>query len=330
MTQRTLAAYRQYGYGRAMAPRYDVDGKVVLLTGAARGIGAECARRLAARGARLALVGLEPDLLERLCAELGPGHTWVEADVTDQAQLDHAVHTTVDRLGGIDVVVANAGVAAYGTVRQIDPEAFARTVDVNLTGVFRTVRAALPHVVESRGYVLVIASLAAFSPIGGLAAYAASKSGAEAFGLALRQEVAHLGVDVGICHPSWIDTDMVRGAMADLAAFRASRKALPWPAHSTTSVEVCAQRIVDGIGRRRARIYVPREVVAANIGRALFNSAPLLRLMRSRLSRLIPELEREVEALGRSFSSHVPGGDAHRSTPAADADTRIDSANAAR
>jgi NAD(P)-dependent dehydrogenase (short-subunit alcohol dehydrogenase family) len=290
-----------------MASRYDVNGKVVLVTGAARGIGAEAARVLAARGARLALVGLEPELLQRLQRELGAGHVWYEADVTSQEQLDTAVRRTVDDLGGIDVVVANAGIASYGTVRQLDPEAFRRTVDINLTGVFRTVHAALPHVVERGGYVLVVASLASFTPLGGLAAYNASKAGVEAFGLALRQEVAHLGVDVGVCHPSWIDTDMVRGAMQDLSTFRRTREMLPWPANSTTSVEECARRIANGIARRRSRVYVPRGVVAANINQALVASPLALHVMRRRLATLIPQMEREVDELGRAFAAHVPG-----------------------
>jgi NAD(P)-dependent dehydrogenase (short-subunit alcohol dehydrogenase family) len=306
--------------------RYDVRGKVVLVTGAARGIGAETARLLAARGARLALVGLEPDQLAKLCAELGSEHAWFEADVTSQEQLDAAVRGTVDRLGGIDVVVANAGIAAYGSVRQIDPDAFARTVDINLNGVFRTVHAALPHVIDRRGYVLVVASLASFTALGGLAAYNASKAGAEAFALALRQEVAHLGVDVGICHPSWIDTDMVRGAEDDLASFRRTRETLPWPANRTTSVDECARRIADGIARRKARVYVPRSVVAANISRALIASPIATRLMRSRLASLMPELEREVAALGRSYAAHVPSG----STAAPSTDATIEAARPAR
>lgn len=89
-----------------------LSGKVVLITGPARGIGRETARRLAARGARLALVGLEAERLEALAHELGAGHAWAEADVTDQAALDGAVAHTVRALGGIDVVVANAGVPA--------------------------------------------------------------------------------------------------------------------------------------------------------------------------------------------------------------------------
>jgi NAD(P)-dependent dehydrogenase (short-subunit alcohol dehydrogenase family) len=321
VTSATWSAYREYGYGLRMASRYDVSGKVVLLTGAARGIGAQTARVLAARGARLALVGLEPDLLRELCTELGDGHVWFEADVTSQEQLDDAARRTAAELGGIDVVMANAGVASYGTVRQIDPEAFARTVEINLTGVFRTVHAALPYVIERSGYVLVVASLASFTPLAGLAAYNASKAGAEALGLALRQEVAHLGVDVGVCHPSWIDTDMVRGAMHDLGAFRRTRSMLPWPAHSTTSVEECALRIADGVARRRTRIYVPRAVVAANLARAVISSPLALRLMRSKLATLMPQLERQVDELGRSFAAHVPAGST---------DETIDAARAAR
>src|SRR5690606_32787886 len=118
---------------------------------------------LAGRGARLALAGLEPERLAELAAELGPEHTWWELDVTDQDATNRVVAEVVDEFGGIDVVMTNAGIASYGTVRQIDPAAFQRVIDVNLTGIFRTAHAALPHVIERRGYVLVVASLAAFS-----------------------------------------------------------------------------------------------------------------------------------------------------------------------
>ncbi|MBV9486582.1 MAG: SDR family NAD(P)-dependent oxidoreductase, partial [Frankiaceae bacterium] len=84
--------------------KHSVAGKAVLITGAARGIGAATAKALAAKGARISLVGLEPDLLERNAKELGPDHTWAEADVRDQAALDAAVAHTAAELGGIDVV----------------------------------------------------------------------------------------------------------------------------------------------------------------------------------------------------------------------------------
>ncbi len=286
-----------------MSRSYDVDGKVVLITGAARGIGAQTARVLADRGATLALAGLEPDNLAALAKELGPQHVWHELDVTDQATTDRVVAEVAEQLGGIDIVVTNAGIASYGTVRQIDPAAFQRVVDVNLTGMFRTAHAALPHVIERRGYVLVIASLAAFSPLAGMAAYDASKAGAEAFALAMRQELMHLGVDVGICHPSWVDTDLVRDAEADLPTFEATRRKLPWPANTTTSVEDCATMIADGIAKRARRIYVPKSVVAAMLARPLTGSGIAERVMRRRLAEMVPRMEQDAAALGRSHGS---------------------------
>src|SRR5687768_14065249 len=98
---------------------WSLQGKTVFITGAARGIGAESARRLAARGARLSLVGLEPELLEKVAAECGDA-AWFEADVTDPEALQAAVDGTIERFGAIDVVIANAGIGAGGTVRTMD------------------------------------------------------------------------------------------------------------------------------------------------------------------------------------------------------------------
>ena len=190
---------------------WSVQGRTVLITGAARGIGAESARRLAARGANLALVGLEPEELRRVADPCGRNAAWFEADVTDWSALEAAVEGAGERFGGIDVVMANAGIAPVGMVRSTDPAAFERTIEINLLGVWRTVRACLPHVIERRGYVLVIASLAAAVHSPGPAAYSASKAGAEAFADSLRVEVKHLGVDVGVGYFAFIDTDMVRG-----------------------------------------------------------------------------------------------------------------------
>ena len=288
-------------------PTPQVRDRVILITGAARGIGAATARELGRRGATLALVGLEPEALAGLASELGDHHSWTEADVTDQAALDAAVSAAVRRHGRLDAVLANAGVASYGTVRQLDPADFARVIDVNLTGAFRTLHATLPHLVESRGYALVVSSLAAFAPFGGLAPYAASKAGVEALALATRQEVAHLGVGVGVCHPGWIDTDMVRGTERDLPWFAASREKLPWPANSTTSADECARRIADGIAARARRVYVPRGVMAAMVARPLTTSALVERLTRGRMARSIPQLEKQVASLGRAFGRHTVG-----------------------
>ena len=237
-------------------PSYSVSGKTVLITGAARGIGAACAHRLATQGARVALVGLEPDELERVAATCGPSAVWFEADVTDSDDLDRAVEGTVEALGGIDVAIANAGVAPVGMVRSIDPATFERTIEINLLGVWRTARACLPHVIERRGYVLLVASMAAALHLPGMSAYAASKAGVEAFGDSLRMEVEHLGVGVGVGYFSWIATEMVSGADEHpVAGFM--RGLMKGPFAKTYPVSAAADGVSRGIERRARRVVVP-------------------------------------------------------------------------
>lgn len=284
--------------------RQSVSGKTVLVTGPARGIGAETARQLAARGARLSLVGMEPERLAALAAELGPGHAWFECDVTDQAALERAVAGTVQALGGIDVVVANAGIASNGTVAVTPVEALVRVIEVNLAGVVRTVSATLPHVTERRGYYLLVSSAAALAAMPGISTYAASKAGVEFFGNALRLEVAHKGVRVGIAHPAWIDTDLVRDQRRELHSFDRMLARLPGPFGSMTSVEECAAAFVEGIERRRRKVFVPRSLGPLAAVRQLFSS-PLSDWATGRSARrIIPPLEGEVRALGRSFGAH--------------------------
>lgn len=281
-------------------------GKVALITGAARGIGAGVARGYVAAGGQVALVGLEPDLLRALSEELGEAAAWWEADVRDGGALAAAIDAAAAHFGRIDHVLANAGIASYGTVRQIDDEAFERVVDINVNGVFRTLKYATPHLAKTRGYALVVASQASFTPLAGLASYNASKAGAESLGLAYKQEVAHLGIDVGICHPSWIDTDIVRNAERDLPTFRATRAKLPWPANGTTSVETCVELIVRGLAKRKGRVYVPKNVLVSNWTKSLVNSPLAWPVLKKMAAKAVPDMEREVEALGRFHHAHVP------------------------
>jgi NAD(P)-dependent dehydrogenase (short-subunit alcohol dehydrogenase family) len=284
-----------------MKARRSVAGKNVLITGGARGIGAATAAEMVRRGARVSLIGLEPDLLERNVKELGEGHMWVEADVTDQAALDAAVAATVDRLGGIDVVLANAGIANFGTVRTADPEQFARTISVNLTGTYRTVSATVPHLADSRGYALIVASIASFVPLPGGAAYAASKAGVESLAASLRLELAQYGVTVGSIHPSWIDTDMVRVSEDALPAFRKMRAEMPWPANTTTSVEVCAAAFADAIERRALRTYVPKNGRIVSAIRPLSLSGLAQRAISRRVGKDLRQLDTENQALGATW-----------------------------
>jgi NAD(P)-dependent dehydrogenase (short-subunit alcohol dehydrogenase family) len=235
---------------------WSVMGKTVFITGAARGIGAESARRLAARGANVALVGLEPDELARVAAQCGTNAAWFECDVTDWDELERAAQGAVERFGGIDVVMANAGVAPAGMTRSMDPRAFEQTLEINLMGVWRTVRTCLPHVIERRGYVLVIASLAAALHAPGMSAYAASKAGAEAFADSLRSEVKHLGVDVGVGYFAFIDTDLVRGGDAH-PALGEMRQEAPRPLRKTYPVSAVGKAVTEGIEGRRRWVLVP-------------------------------------------------------------------------
>jgi NAD(P)-dependent dehydrogenase (short-subunit alcohol dehydrogenase family) len=235
---------------------------VVMITGAARGIGAESARQLYARGHELALVGLEPAELEARAAELGARAEAFECDVTERDALARVVEQIADRFGGIDVVIANAGVATVGTVATLEPDEFERVIEVNLLGVYRTVKAALPHVTERHGYILVVASLAAALHGGMMANYAMAKAGAEAFANSLRQELAPQGTAVGCAYFGFIDTDMVRDAYGHPASQAARRNAPDWIA-KPIPVSAAGAAIVRGVEGRRARVWAPRYVGAA-------------------------------------------------------------------
>jgi NAD(P)-dependent dehydrogenase (short-subunit alcohol dehydrogenase family) len=247
---------------------WDLAGKTVFITGPARGIGAESARHVAARGANIALAGLEPDELERVAGQCGTNAACFDCDVTDWDALERAVQGAVERFGGIDVVMANAGISPAGMTRSIDPRAFERTIEINLLGVWRTVRACLPHVIERRGYVLLVASLAAALHAPGMAPYAASKAGVEAFGNSLRAELKHLGVDVGVAYFGFIDTDLVRGADAH-PALGEVRGDVPGPIGRTYPVSAVGRAVVEGIEKRRRWVVVPRFIKAILILRTV-------------------------------------------------------------
>ena len=247
-----------------------VGGKVVFITGAARGIGAEAARQLVGRGAKVALVGLEPEELAARAAELGEGNAvWFEADVTDTAALRAAVDGTVERFGGIDVTVANAGIAAATPLATVDEQIFDAIVSVNLGGVFRTIQATLPHVTARSGYVLPVASLAAAAHAPAMGAYSATKAGVEALANCLRSEVAHTGTRVGCAYFGFIDTDMVRrGFEGESGHMIADRMGPVGPNHSIP-VSRAGKAIVRGIEKRSRYVYAPRWVKAILMGRTV-------------------------------------------------------------
>ena len=286
-----------------------LNGKTVFITGAARGIGAETARRAAAKGANVAVVGLEPDELERVASACGDRGAPFVCDVTEPDQVQAAVDGTIERFGSIDAVVSNAGIGGGGLMRYTDPDAFEAIIRVNLLGSWRTIKATLPHVIAARGYILQVASVAAIVHAPGMGAYSASKSGAEAMADCLRTEVKHAGVDVGTAYFSWIGTDMVKGADENPVGQR-MRQTLRGPMGKTYTPADAANSVIDGIEQRRRIVVTPRWV------RPMLASKTLLqRLAEKRALPVMAEVDEltreEVEAHGAaSFEASGAGGQA--------------------
>lgn len=243
---------------RTEAP-YEVSGRTVLITGAARGIGAASAERLHARGANVALVGLEPERLRELAARLGERAAAFEADVTDFDALQRAVAQTVERFGGIDVAIANAGVAFTGALATAPIAQVERTFAVNLLGVWRTDRAVAEHLIASRGYLLNISSLSAVFHPPLLGAYATAKSGVDALSDCLRAELAPSGVSVGCAYFGFLDTDLVRAGFAQPSA-QIANSSTPSFIRNPAPLVKAIDAIDRGIERRAPRIWAPRWV----------------------------------------------------------------------
>ena len=236
---------------------FPVAGKVALVTGAARGIGFETARLLHQRGASVALTDLDREATERAAKSIGERTLALEVDVTDTDALEAAVAETVARFGGLDVAVANAGVAPPpATMRSIDPDVFERVVEIDLLGVWRTARACLPQVTERRGHIVVVASVYAFMNPVLAAPYAISKAGVEQMGRALRAELAPHGASASVAYFGFIDTNMVRDSLADPVA-ESLEKLVPSFFLRRLSAGKAGEAIVAGLEKRAPRIVAP-------------------------------------------------------------------------
>jgi NAD(P)-dependent dehydrogenase (short-subunit alcohol dehydrogenase family) len=254
---------------RSTADRYDVNGRTVFITGAARGIGKASAERLYAKGANVALVGLEPERLQENAARLGARAAWFEADVTDFDALERAVAGTVERFGGIDVAIANAGLAFLGALATAPIEQVERTLAVNLLGVWRTDRAVISQILERNGYLLNIASAAALAHGPLMGPYTATKAGVEAMTDALRQESAPFGAAIGCAYFGFIDTDLVKAAYASRPTEVLNQRA-PGFIRNPIPLARAIDAIERGIERRSARVWAPRWIGAVLALRGVF------------------------------------------------------------
>jgi NAD(P)-dependent dehydrogenase (short-subunit alcohol dehydrogenase family) len=278
---------------------------VVLITGAASGIGAATALEVRARGGVPVLLDCDAEPLAQVALQCGADTLALVADVTDLPAMEDAVAQVIARFGHIDMVFANAGVAAFGPLAYVDPNAWKRCVEVNVFGVFNTVRVALPSIMRQRGYVLINASVSSFAHPPVMSAYAASKSAVEAMGNAWRIELAAHQVDVGMVHAGWVSTPLVtEGALHP--GFVRLRATMPGPLNSETSPQAAARAIAQGMERRLSRIWVPGWL------RLLFALRALLHLpfAERELRRAAPEIEafylEGLEAEGALASTFGP------------------------
>jgi NAD(P)-dependent dehydrogenase (short-subunit alcohol dehydrogenase family) len=236
----------------ARTDRSGLQGRRVLITGAARGIGAALAERLHARGARVALAGIEEDLLAITAANIGA--PWWPCDVSDRAQVETAVDAAAGALGGLDVVVANAGIAAQLPLVGGDPAIFETTLAVNVLGTYYTLRAAGPHLSHGRGYALAVSSLGGAVHVPLMGAYSASKAAVEALGNTLRIEMAPSGARVGVAYFAELDTDMTtRGFSTEAARQFLGGKTIT----RVTPLSVGLDALERGIARRSRWIAAP-------------------------------------------------------------------------
>ena len=278
--------------------RFDLNGKVALVTGAARGIGFETARQMHLRGASVAVLDLDATEAREAAERIGPRAIGLAADVTDQNAMFAAVAEVVEKLGGLDVAVANAGIAQkqFATARGISGEEWERVFEVDLLGVWRTVRAALPQIVARRGQMVVVSSVYAFANGMGNTPYAVAKAGVEALGRSLRVELAPHGASATVAYFGWVDTKLVRDALDQESSDRVKELSPDFLLKRITADEAGAG-LVRGIEERAPRVFVPKWWRYVSALRGLIN--PLLdRRMESdaQTAALIRDLDAETVA----------------------------------
>ena len=269
---------------------------VAVITGAASGIGLETGRRLA-RTHQVALLDIDGEAAEKAAAALD-GAAAFRCDITDRASVAAAVGGVIDRFSAIDVAVSNAGIGTVGAARHLDPDVLAAVLDVNVTGNWRFIHACLPHLAESRGYLLGVASAAAIFCPPGESMYAASKAGLEALLDVVRVEVAQLGIDVGVAYLMFIDTPLVSDGDREHADLARMRSMLRGPARKTYPVSMAADALARGIQRRARQVFVPGSLKYQHLLRGIIKP-----VIDREFRRIAPEVDRLSEQKVRERGS---------------------------
>jgi short-subunit dehydrogenase len=253
--------------------------KVVLLTGASSGIGAELAKELARKGCRLVLTARRADRLEAIAAEcrgLGAEVVVILADLSDTTKAEGLIADTVSAFGGLDVVVNNAGFGVASQFSDADPAALVRQLDVNLVTPIVLTRHALPHLIGRKGTIINVGSSITAIAIPAFGVYGATKAGLAYWNDALRREVRRLGVKVCLVEPGPVTTEFF-----DAIEGKREGEAPPWesrpPASVSARADDAARRIARLIDRPKRRISMLRRFVwPYRIVGAFFRLVPAL------------------------------------------------------
>ncbi len=299
-------------------PAFDLNGKVAMVTGAARGIGFETARQMQMRGASVAVLDLDPQQAADAAERIGARTIGIGADVTDQGAMMAAVAEVVDKFGGLDCVVANAGIAqkSISTVYSMSGEEWERVLEVDLLGVFRTVSAAMPQIVERRGQIGLVSSVYAFANGVGNSPYAAAKPGVESLGRALRVELAHHGASATVAYFGWVDTTLVQDAFAQ-PDVQTLNKGTPAFLTKRIQPDEAAAAFVRGIEERAPRVFAPKWWRYVSALRGIIN--PLLDKRQER--------EAKTQALMKDIDSRATAGTTTVAEPVADGDRPLNAAD---
>ncbi|WP_412463433.1 SDR family NAD(P)-dependent oxidoreductase [Halobacteriovorax sp. RT-2-6] len=235
--------------------RIDLKDKVIVITGSTGGLGAALSVELAERGAKLALMDIDSEKLRKQASELGG--LALSIDVTSYESLELAMAKVFDYFGKIDIVVANAGITKMAPMISSSEKDFSQVIDINLNGPWRTFKAALPYITQSKGYMAAICSMASFVHCPLQASYAASKAGLHAVCNSVRMEVRHLGVDIGSFHPTFFPSPLMDGVTSDPVGNKlwGGNKEGPW---KMISLEEVVSEIISGIEQRAEQVVIPK------------------------------------------------------------------------
>jgi len=260
---------------------YDLVGKVALITGGTGGIGNATAHELLRRGAKVAVLDVNPatpQIAERMSAKSAMGAV---ADVRCRSKMESAVANVVDRFGRVDIAIANAGILSpAGTLRVTPEDAVDSTFDVNVIGVLNTVHAAMDELITHRGQVVLISSVYAFLSGMGVIPYAMTKAAVEALGRGLRIELAAHGVTTTTAYFSLINTDMIKKGVDADPVVGQLLNALPAPYRVRLEPAAAAAALADGLARRAPRVVAPARWNVISALRGIINPVLDARLAR--------------------------------------------------